>query len=352
MPAASLGARAMKYSVVIATYNRAADLRATLTSLAGLTPDGPWEVLVVDNNSTDDTRAVVEAAAQSFPTELRYLRETRQGRSPALNAGITAARGAIIATTDDDVRVPAGWLNAAARGLERLQADYVGGRVLPIWGAPRPSWLTDRGGRQWAVIALLDYGWEPREFRTRAPLGVNMAFRRRAFERAGLFDPDTGRKAGTLLGQEVREWCIRARRAGVRGFYLPDMVLEHRIPAERLTKSYFRRWFYWRGVSRAMLYQRAGLDMESPEESTVDPSTVHHIAGVPRYMYRRAVGYAARWLLDRVRGNSKSAFEYETWLWFFAGVARQRWKDSRVRPGRARRFYAKATPADGAQGKP
>ena len=321
----------MKYSVVIATYNRAADLRGTLASLATLQPDGPWEVIVVDNNSTDDTRAVIEAAARDFPTELRYLYEARQGRSPALNAGITAARGTIIATTDDDVRVPPGWLNAAARGLERLQADYVGGRVLPIWGAPRPPWLKDRGGRHWAVIALLDYGWEPREFRTRAPLGVNMAFRRSAFERAGLFDPDTGRKAGTLLGQEVREWCIRARRAGVRGFYVPDMVVEHMVPAERLTKSYFRRWFYWRGISRAMLYQRARLDMESPEESTVDPSSVHHIAGVPRYMFGRAMGYAARWLFDSVRGHRVAAFEHETWLWFFAGVVRQRWKDSKGR---------------------
>lgn len=321
----------MKYSVIIATYNRAADLRGTLASLANLRPDGPWEVIVVDNNSTDDTPDVVEAAARTFPVELRYLHEARQGRSPALNAGISVARGEIIATTDDDVRVPQGWLNAAARGLDELQADYVGGRVRPIWGAPRPSWLTDRGGRHWAVIALLDYGDQPREFALRAPLGVNMAFRRGAFERAGLFDPHTGRKAGTLLGQEVREWCIRARRAGVRGFYVPDLVVEHIVPAERLTKSYFRRWFYWRGISRAMLYQRAGIDMESPEESPVQPSKAHHIAGVPPYMYRRAVATAVRWFLDAARGRTVAAFEHETWLWFFAGVVRQRWKDSRLR---------------------
>ncbi len=96
----------MKYSVVIATHNRAADLRDTLASLAALQPDGPWEVIVVDNNSPDHTRQVVEAAAPTFPVALRYLFEARQGRSPALNAGISAARGQIIATTDDDVRVP------------------------------------------------------------------------------------------------------------------------------------------------------------------------------------------------------------------------------------------------------
>jgi glycosyltransferase involved in cell wall biosynthesis len=322
----------VKYSIVIATYKRAADLRETLASLAGLQPDGPWEVIVVDNNSPDDTRAVVEAAAPSFPVDLRYLFEREQGRSPALNTGIRAARGAIIATTDDDVRVPPDWLNTAARGLERLQCDYVGGRVLPIWGAPRPAWIPNHGGKQWAVIALLDYGSEPMEFGARVPLGVNMAFRREAFERAGFFDPNTGRKAGTLLGQEVREWCIRARQAGVRGFYIPEMALEHIIPADRLCKRYFRRWFFWRGISRALLYERAGLDMEAPEQKLLDFSKVPHLGGVPRYLYRKAASHLLGWFAAAVRGNAVASFDHEVWIWFFAGIVKQRWRDSRTHP--------------------
>lgn len=322
----------MKYSIVIATYKRADDLRETLGSLSGLQPDGPWEVIVVDNNSPDGTRGVVEQAAASFPVPLTYLFEKRQGRSPALNAGIRAARGSIIVTTDDDVRVPGDWLNQAADGLARLECDYVGGRVLPIWGAPKPAWIPDHGGRQWAVIALLDYGPEPIEFGSRVPLGVNMAFRREAFDRAGLLDPDTGRRAGTLLGQEVREWCIRARRAGLRGCYLPGMSVRHIIPADRLTKSYFRRWFYWRGISRAMLYERAGLDMEAPEQTTLDFRTVPHLFGVPRYLYRKALASLAGWLRFTLRQNAVAAFERETWLWFFTGIVRQRWKDSRLTP--------------------
>lgn len=324
----------MKYSVVIATYNRATDLRETLRSLAGLRPDGPWEVIVVDNNSPDDTRQVVEEAARTFPVECQYLFERRQGRSPALNAGIRAARGTIVATTDDDVRVPPDWLTQAAAALEQLRCEYVGGRVLPIWGASPPSWVPRHtGGRMWAVIALLDYGRDPIEFGTRVPLGVNMAFRRDAFARAGLFDPDTGRRAGTLLGQEVREWCIRARRAGLRGFYVPGMVVQHIIPAERLRKAYFRRWFYWRGISRALLYQRSGLDMEAPEQTTLDFSTVPHIAGVPRYLYRKALAHAASWAHATLKRDARAAFEHETWLCFFAGILRQRWKDSRVVTG-------------------
>lgn len=321
----------MKYSIVIATYKRAADLRDTLASLAGLRPDGPWEVIVVDNNSPDDTRAVVDEAATTFPVDLRYLFERQQGRSPALNTGIRAAKGRIIVTTDDDVRVPPDWLNQAAAGLESLGCDYVGGRVLPIWGGPKPAWIPDHGGKQWAVIALLDYGAEPIEFGNRVPLGVNMAFRRDAFDRAGLLDPETGRKAGTLLGQEVREWCIRARKAGVRGFYIPGMVVEHLIPAERLNKSYFRRWFYWRGISRALLYERAGLDMEAPERTTLDFRTVPHVFGVPRYLYRKALGSLAGWLRMTLRRDPVAAFEHEVWLWFFAGIVRQRWTDARAR---------------------
>ncbi len=321
----------MKYSIVIATYNRASDLRQTLDSLAGLRPDGSWEVIVVDNNSPDGTRQVVEEAARSFPVELRYVFEREQGRSPALNAGIRAARGEIIATTDDDVRVPADWLDRAAAGLSRLGCDYVGGRVLPIWGAPRPAWIPNHGGKQWAVIALLDYGPEPIEFGARVPLGVNMAFTRAAFERAGLFDPNTGRRAGTLLGQEVREWCIRARQAGVRGCYIPEMSLEHIIPADRLNKAYFRRWFFWRGISRALLYERAGLDMEAPEQRVLDFSKVPHIAGVPRYLYRKAATQAVAWIKSLIRREPVAAFDHEVWLWFFAGIVKQRWKDSRPR---------------------
>ena len=262
---------------------------------------------------------------------MRYLFERQQGRSPALNAGIRAARGDIIATTDDDVRVPADWLNRAAEGLRQHGCDYVGGRVLPIWGAPRPAWLPNHGGKFWAVIALLDYGTEPIEFNSRVPLGVNMAFTREAFERAGVLDPDTGRRAGTLLGQEVREWCIRARRAGVRGVYIPEMVLEHVIPESRLRKQYFRRWFYWRGISRALLYERAGLDMESPEQTTLDFSAVPHVLGVPRYLFRTAASNLRAWAGCIARGRFAQAFEHELWLCFFTGILRQRVKDSRAR---------------------
>jgi glycosyltransferase involved in cell wall biosynthesis len=321
----------MKYSIVIATHNRAADLRGTLGSLAMLQTRKPWEVIVVDNNSRDSTPSVVRELTTSYPVALRYLFEPVPGRSAALNTGIAAAQGSVIVTTDDDVRVEPDWLDHAGHAIDALRCDYVGGRVLPIWGAPRPSWLPDRPSRHWAVIALLDYGPDPIELTTRMPLGVNMAFRREVFDMVGGWDPRVGRKAGTLLGQEVREWCIRARARGVRGCYAPELVVRHIIPASRLTKRYFRRWFYWRGISRALLYQQQGLDMESPQETAIDFSRVRHVAGVPKYLFRTALATSGAMLRSATRGDHLAAFENELWLCMFAGIMRQRWHD-RSRP--------------------
>jgi len=317
-----------RYSVVIPTYKRAADLEQTLGSLAGLTPSASWEVIVVDNNSPDATRQVVEAARSRFPAPLRYVFEGEQGRSAAMNAGILAATGEIIATTDDDVRVPPDWLDTCGSALATLDCDYVGGRVMPLFEGPLPSWLPTRHSKHWGVLAILDYGTEPIQFGEKVPLGVNMAFRREAFEQAGLWNNRIGRKAGTLLGQEVREWMIRARRVGLRGFYAPAMVVSHVVPAARLTKRYFRSWFYWHGVSRAMLYRETGANMENPEDTAIDFTTVPHIAGVPRYMYRSALKAVARSVAAGVRRDPIAHFEYELWGWFFAGIARQRWGDS------------------------
>jgi glycosyltransferase involved in cell wall biosynthesis len=317
----------MKFSIVIATYKRAALLADTLDSLSRLRPGAPWEVIVVDNNSPDDTRAVVEAAAPSYPVPLGYAFEKEQGRSAALNCGFRVASGDIIVTTDDDVRVAPDWLNTIARGLETLNCDYVGGRVLPVWESQPPNWVPRVNGRLWAVIALLDYGTEPIKFGRRVPLGVNMAMRREAIERAGGFDTRIGRKAGTLLGQEVREWCMRAHAAGLTGYYLPGMVVQHLIPTDRLNKAYFRRWFFWRGISRAMLYAQSGKDMEAPEQTTLDFSRVRHIAGVPRYMFRSALVAMKDSLAARLRGDAVNAFEHELFVWMFAGIVKQRWKD-------------------------
>lgn len=319
--------QSVEYSIVIATYNRAETLRETLRSFVGVELIERTEVVIVDNNSNDQTKEVVEDAKDWFPTEIRYLFEGEQGRSAALNAGILDCTGDIILTTDDDVRVDRHWIGAAACAFENPGCDYVGGKVLPIWESQRPAWLPDRGGKHWAVIGLLDYGPELQKLGGRVPIGVNMAFRRDAFTRAGMWDNRIGRRGKTLLGQEVREWGLRAKAAGLNGFYIPDMIVHHIVPASRLKKRYFREWFYWHGVSRAILFRQSGVDMESPEETTLDFSKVPQIIGVPRYMYRTCLRKFKEMVSYALRGNSLATFESELWLWFFAGVLAQRSKD-------------------------
>src|SRR6187549_3687177 len=136
----------MDFSIIIPTYNRADELRETIRSIARLDVTADWELLVIDNKSTDHTRAVVEEEAASFPAALRYVYEAEQGRYAAINTGIRAATGTIIATTDDDARVEPDWLTRAAEALEALGCDYVGGKVLPIWKGARPTWLPHRPG--------------------------------------------------------------------------------------------------------------------------------------------------------------------------------------------------------------
>jgi glucosyl-dolichyl phosphate glucuronosyltransferase len=323
----------MDFSIIIPTYNRADELRETIRSIAMLEVAGEWELLVVDNNSPDHTRQVVEQERASFPAVLRYLFEPEQGRYAALNAGIRAAIGRIVATTDDDARVESDWLTRASAGLDALGCDYVGGRVLPIWKGLPPAWLPNRPGRHWAVLALQDHGDKPLEFGVNGlpwPLGINTATKREAFEKIAPFDNRLGRKAGTLRNQAQREWHLRARAAGLRGFYVPDMTVHHVVEAERLKKEYFRRWYYWHGISRAILFTKLGVDMDAPDNSQLDYSKVPLIAGVPRHMYRTLLIHLKELVSARLRRDPVAAFEHELWVWFFAGIVKQRWAERKV----------------------
>jgi len=321
----------MDISIIIATANRATDLRDTLDNLAGIRRPGAVELLVVDNRSTDDTRQVVASAAAHFPYPVRYLFEAEEGKYAALNSGIRAARGATIAATDDDARFEPDWLEKAADGLQRYGCDFVGGRVRPLWGGPKPSWLAERNGLHTKVIALLDHGDRVREFGRGIswPLGVNVAYRRGVFDTVGFFDNRLGRKAGTLRTQAQREWHLRARAAGVRGFYLPDMIVHHLVAPDRLEKPYFRRWLYWHGISRALLFRHGGFDMEEPELERPPHARERMIGGVPVHLLVKAARSARALAWHAAHGNVATAFEHELWLCFFAGVVRQRWADRR-----------------------
>src|SRR4051794_32553856 len=147
----------LEVSVVLSTYNRGPllepALRSVLAQQQALTP--PFELIVVDNNSTDGTRDIIQRIAAGDP-RVRYVFEAPQGLSHARNAGIREARAPFIAFTDDDVRAEPDWIAALLRAFrESPEVDFVGGRVLPIWPSPPPAWLTCD---HWAPLALVDHG--------------------------------------------------------------------------------------------------------------------------------------------------------------------------------------------------
>jgi glucosyl-dolichyl phosphate glucuronosyltransferase len=319
----------MDVSIIICTANRANGLRDALASLGRVNCPGRAELLVVDNRSTDHTRQVVESAAQDYPFLVRYLFEGEAGKYAALNTGIKASSGRVIAATDDDARFEPDWLERAVDGLSRYGCEFVGGRVAPVWGGPKPDWLMESNGLHAKVIAVLDHGAHVREFGRGIswPLGVNVAYRRDVFERVGLFDNRLGRKTGTLRNQAQREWHLRARAAGARGFYLPEMVVHHLVARERLQKHYFRRWLYWHGISRATMFVQSGFDMEEPELECPPHAGERQIGGVPLHLIRKALRSTRSLVWQTIKGNARAAFEYELWLCFFAGVVRRRWAD-------------------------
>lgn len=319
-------------TVLIATYNRAALLDETLTFLARMqvSPALQWDAIVVDNNSSDETRQVVERHIPHFPVRLRYLFEPAQGRSSALNAGIRQAEGRVLAFTDDDVRIADGWLDAATAPLVGPDSSlaYTGGPVRPIWGAAPPPWLDLQRGDLWGTIAIQNHGSEPfiYEERRKVPLGANMAVRRDVFDRVGGFRPDLGRTGGRLLlGQEVPELLLRVRGKGLRGMYVPAMEVQHHIPAKRLTRRYFRSWWFGKGVSRASLER-----MQPVTELGIDLRDTPHVLGVPRFMYGSVLRDVMGMLRERLLGRPEISFRHQMMVAYFAGYVWARWRERRA----------------------
>jgi glycosyltransferase involved in cell wall biosynthesis len=232
----------MDASIIVCTYNRAESLKDTLAALARLDvpPARTWEVVVVDNNSRDHTKEVVEAAQHNLP-HLRYVFEPAQGLSHARNRGIAESRGAIVLFTDDDVLPEPAWLETTLTGLEKYGADACGGYIAPIWETPPPAWLTERFYGFLAVRT--DRGDDyPIATPGQAPFGANMAFRRQVFERVGLFDTTRGRKGKVLASGEDGEMFERILGAGLKVVFLGAARVHHKVESFRLTKRYFRRW--------------------------------------------------------------------------------------------------------------
>jgi glucosyl-dolichyl phosphate glucuronosyltransferase len=298
----------MNITVILCTYNRHASLSRALESVAASAMPGAvdWEVLVVDNNSKDETRAVAEDFCRRFPNRFRYLFEPRQGKSYALNSGIREAKGEILAFVDDDVIVEPTWLQNLTSSLHDNEWAGSGGKILLERTSPAPRWLALDGPYSLAgVLVLFDRGDKPCQLDW-APYGTNMAFRKATFDKYGGFRTDLGPNTKNEIRGEDTEFGRRLMSAGERLRYEPRAIVYHCVPEKRLRKEYFLNWYldFGRGLVREW---GAGPD----------------IWGIPRPYFSilkkiatSLAAYGLRWLFAL---KPEKRFFYKVMVWWQAG---------------------------------
>lgn len=291
----------MDISVILCTYNRSQMLEQALASVARqeLLESTSWEVLVVDNNSSDSTREVAEQFCRAYPGRFRYLFEPQPGKSHALNTGIREARGGILAFMDDDVTVSPAWLRNLTGSLRDGACVGAGGRILPGWSGPPPEWLSLADRLALGPLVAFDLGSESGVLRE-PPSGTNMAFRKEMFAKHGAFRTDLGPRPGCEIRGEDTEFASRLLIAGEPLRYEPSAVVYHPVPESRLRKKYFLDWWF----------DKARTDIRT---YGVFPETKWHIAGVPLYLFRRVAVWTTRWWFT-LESSKRFSCKINTWL--------------------------------------
>jgi glycosyltransferase involved in cell wall biosynthesis len=312
----------MDISVVLSTYNRSDILASALECFARQQAPGiQFEVIIVDNNSSDRTREIAEEFADRDP-RFRYVFEPRQGLSYARNAGIRVARADAVAFTDDDVHAAPEWIAQIRRALlEYPEADYVGGRVLPVWPGAIPAWAHPK----MSPFALQDLGDAPVRVSSQDPrclIGACLAVRVRALAKAGLFSAETQRVEDSVGSTEDADWEMQVWNYGGCGVYVPDIVVHSPLSPKRLTKAYHRRWHIGHGKFHA-------------RSRRLEIQPARQLFHVPAFLYRQALQNGFAFALSSLRRKNIQAFEQEAGLLFCLGFMAERW--------RTRLFHTEAT---------
>jgi glycosyltransferase involved in cell wall biosynthesis len=242
----------MKITVILCTYNRCEALAKALASITALTLPGSveWEVLVIDNNSSDETRAVVEDFRRRYPGRFRYMFEPQQGKSYALNTGVREAQGDVLAFVDDDVTVEPMWLQNLTGELQNGEWAGAGGQIILQWPPTIPRWLTVEGPLTRHGLPGFDQGREAKQL-IGPPFGTNMVFRKEMFEKHGVFRTDLGPTPASEIRGEDTEFGRRLIAAGERLRYEPSAIVYHPVPENRISKKHYLRWWYDNGRAEA-----------------------------------------------------------------------------------------------------
>jgi glycosyltransferase involved in cell wall biosynthesis len=229
-----------------------------------------WELLVVNNNSPDDTDTVIERHRAIGKLPIQRLFEPKQGLSNARNCAVAAARGDLIIWTDDDVLVDPQWLQAYVDAFYRFpNAAFFGGVIRPWYEKPPPQWVERNQKHLFGMLILRDIS-EPEGISESVFFGANMAFRSDVFKRYR-FDAALGVKGQVRLSGEETELMNSLRASGSKGVWVPGAIVHHYTPAHRMTLSY--TWRYYVGYGRSIV-RIEGLGKCST------------LFGVPRFLFR------------------------------------------------------------------
>ncbi len=302
-------------SVLICTYNGETNIEPLLRSLLEQNvPDGVvYEVVVVDNNSRDRTVALAERLAQENPGRISVLKESKQGKSYALNRGLQSVRGEICCVIDQDQLLPSDYLAIVWNTFQQNpSANFIGGRVLPLPEQRLADWITRE---HWNVLAICDYGTEA--FTVDSERFVCLlagAFRTSAMRLAGGYSEHLGIRPGRFGSVEDEDLYARLIKQGGTGRYTPEILVYHQIGEERFHKDHHRSWHFGHGKYYS--------DLRLPSFD----SSSFSVLGVPGHVIRAGVGNFWEMALQRMKGSREQAFLHELRWRFYLGYILRRWK--------------------------
>jgi glycosyltransferase involved in cell wall biosynthesis len=295
----------MKATVAICTWNRCRLLAQTLEYFERLMiPSGlDWELLIVDNASTDSTRSVIKSFERKLPIE--YLHQPTPGHCHSRNCAIEFATGDLMIWTDDDVLVHSDWLVAYIAGAAKYQqVAFFGGPIVPVFELGQPKWLTETWDKCSAAFAARDLGETeltipPAKF----PFGANFAVRTKV-QKKFPFDASLGRRGKGMMGEDEIDLFRRLVQAGHLGIWLPAAKLEHFISANRATPEYVGRYFVGQGWANV----RKGLPTFHSRFHAWRVAVHNRIC----YWLKRNRTVADEWLSHLIR-SSIAWGEYQAW---------------------------------------
>ncbi|SOD90114.1 glycosyltransferase family 2 protein [Spirosoma fluviale] len=235
----------LNYSIIICTYNRVDFLKETIDSLLSHFKDhSNYELLIIDNKSTDNTAEVVKPFLR-FP-QVRYVLETNQGLSYARNRGIKEAKNDVLIFLDDDIDIEANYLDICDQIYSDPNTHIVGGKVLPYQSAI-PDWMPEQF---YYLMSIFDIGNSA--CYTQKLMGANYSMRREAVQKIGWYNVELGRKGSNLMGGEEVDYLNRASDLGYRILYRPDLIVYHKIN-NKLNKAYIFDYAYYLGKSERII---------------------------------------------------------------------------------------------------